>query len=54
MIGLICFRLVFAFLFLILNMPVEVVFASLIVDYLAKGILFTLRFKSGRWVNALN
>ena len=54
MIGLICFRLVFAFLFLILNMPVEVVFASLIADYLAKGILFTLRFKSGRWVNALN
>lgn len=54
MIGLICFRLVFAFLFLMLNMPVEVVFASLIADYLAKGILFTFRFKSGRWVNALN
>jgi putative MATE family efflux protein len=54
MIGLIFFRLVLASIFLLLKMPVEVVFSALIADYLAKGILFTMRFKSGRWVKALN
>ncbi|MEL0243707.1 MAG: MATE family efflux transporter, partial [Gammaproteobacteria bacterium] len=54
MIGLIFFRLVLASIFLLLKMPVEIVFSALIADYLAKGILFTMRFKSGRWVKALN
>ena len=54
MIGLIFFRLVVASIFLLLKLPVEIVFSALIADYLAKGILFTMRFKSGRWVKALN
>ncbi|MFL2733941.1 MAG: MATE family efflux transporter [Gammaproteobacteria bacterium] len=49
-ISLICFRLSFAGIFVLLNFPVEYIFGSLIIDYFVKGILFTYRFESERWI----
>ena len=49
-ISLIFFRLTFAGLFVWLNFPIEYIFGSLIIDYIVKGILFTYRFESGRWI----
>ena len=37
-------------LFVWLNFPIEYIFGSLIIDYIVKGILFTYRFESGRWI----
>ena len=48
--SLICFRLSFAGIFVLLNFPVEYIFGSLIIDYFVKGILFTYRFESERWI----
>ena len=32
------------------NFPIEYIFGSWIIDYIVKGILFTYRFESGRWI----
>ena len=50
LIGLVFFRLSIASLFLLFELPVEYIFASLMVDYLVKAILFAYRFNSGRWI----
>ena len=49
-ISLIFFRLTCAGIFVILDLPVEYIFGSLILDYVVKAILFTYRFESGRWI----
>tara|TARA_B100001029_G_scaffold61588_1_gene49841 strand:- start:2112 stop:3482 length:1371 start_codon:yes stop_codon:yes gene_type:complete len=49
-ISLIFFRLTCAGIFVILELPVEYIFGSLILDYVVKAILFTYRFESGKWI----
>jgi putative MATE family efflux protein len=53
LIGLVFFRLSVASLFVYYNFPIEYIFASLMIDYLVKAILFTARFESGRWIKSL-
>ncbi len=49
-VSLVFFRLTFAGFFVWLDFPIEYIFGSLIIDYIVKGILFTYRFESGRWI----
>ena len=51
--GLFGARIALASLFAWLGLPVEWVFGALIADYIVKGIMLTLRFRSGRWVSVI-
>ena len=53
LIGLVFFRLTVASIFLYFKLPIEYIFASLMIDYLVKAILFAARFNSGRWIKKL-
>ena len=52
-IGLLLIRIPLAFLLFYLNMPVEWIFATLIIDYFVKGILLIARYRSRRWMKVL-
>ncbi len=51
--GLIGARVTLAILFAWLGLAVEWIFAALIADYIVKAILLTVRFRSGRWQQAV-
>ena len=51
--GLVGARVTLASLFAWYGLPVEWIFAALIADYIVKAILLTVRFRSGRWQNAV-
>ena len=52
-IGLLLIRVPIAFLLFYLEMPVQWIFATLIFDYFAKGVLLILRYRSKRWMKVL-
>ena len=52
-VGLLLVRVPIAFLLYYLEMPVQWIFATLIFDYFAKGVLLILRYKSRRWMKVL-
>ena len=52
-IGLLLIRVPLAFVLYYLEMPVQWIFATLIIDYLVKGTLLILRYRSRRWMKVL-
>ena len=52
-IGLLIIRVPIAFLLYYLEMPVQWIFATLIIDYFVKGILLITRYRSKRWMKVL-
>ena len=52
-IGLLFIRVPLAFLLFYLEMPVQWIFATLIIDYIVKGTLLILRYRSRRWMKVL-
>ena len=52
-IGLLVLRVPIAFLLYYLEMPVQWIFATLIIDYFVKGILLITRYRSKRWMKVL-
>ena len=52
-IGLLLIRVPLAFLLYYLEMPVQWIFATLIIDYFVKGILLIARYRSKRWMKVL-
>jgi putative MATE family efflux protein len=52
-IGLLVIRVPIAFLLYYLEMPVQWIFATLIIDYFVKGILVITRYRSKRWMKVL-
>ena len=46
-------RVFLAVIFFLLDARVEVIFSTLVADYVVKGFLYVARFKSDRWMNAL-
>ena len=46
-------RVFLAMIFFLLDARVEVIFSTLVADYVVKGFLYVARFKSDRWMNAL-
>jgi len=52
-IGLLVIRVPIAFLLYYMEMPVQWIFATLIIDYFVKGILLITRYRSKRWMKVL-
>ena len=52
-IGLLLIRVPLAFLLYYLKMPVEWIFATLIIDYIVKGVLLIVRYRSKRWMKVI-
>ena len=52
-IGLLLIRVPLAFILYYLDMPVHWIFATLIIDYMVKGTLLILRYRSRRWMKVL-
>jgi putative MATE family efflux protein len=46
-------RVFLAVIFFLLEARVEVIFSTLVADYVVKGFLYVTRFRSDRWMNAL-
>ena len=46
-------RVFLATIFFLLDARVEVIFSTLVADYVVKGFLYVARFRSDRWMNAL-
>lgn len=46
-------RVFLAVIFFLLEARVEVIFSTLVADYVVKGFLYVARFRSDRWMNAL-
>ena len=46
-------RVFLAVIFFLLDARVEVIFSTLVADYVVKGFLYVARFRSDRWMNAL-
>jgi Na+-driven multidrug efflux pump len=42
-----------AVIFFLLDARIEVIFSTLVADYVVKGFLYVARFKSDKWMNAL-
>ena len=53
LIGLVLIRVPLAFLFYNLGLSIEWIYATLIADYFIKGVLLAIRYKSRRWMKAL-
>ena len=46
-------RVSLALIFYMLDASIEVIFSTLVADYVVKGFLYVARFKSNKWMNAL-
>lgn len=46
-------RVFLAMIFFLLDARVEVIFSTLVADYIVKGFLYVARFRSDRWMNVL-
>ena len=51
--GLIGVRVGLAFIFLMMDLPVEYIYGALIADYVVKAIMLIKRYESGKWQNIL-
>ena len=51
--GLVCVRGSAALVAVLLGLSVEWVFGALVLDYIVKASLLTMRFRSGRWKQVL-
>jgi putative MATE family efflux protein len=52
--GLIGVRVGLAFIFMMMDLPVEYIYGALIADYIVKAIMLIKRFESGKWQNILS
>ena len=46
-------RVFLAVIFFLLDARIEVIFSTLVADYVVKGFLYVARFRSDRWMNVL-
>ena len=46
-------RVFLAVIFFLLDARIEVIFSTLVADYVVKGYLYVARFRSDKWMNAL-
>ena len=46
-------RVFLAVIFFLLDARIEIIFSTLVADYIVKGFLYVARFRSERWMNAL-
>ena len=46
-------RVLLALIFYSLNASIEIIFSTLVADYVVKGFLYIARFRSDRWMNSL-
>jgi len=53
LVGLIGVRVGLAFLFMLMDLPVEYIYGALIADYVVKAVLLVRRFESGKWQHIL-
>ena len=53
LIGLVLIRVPLAFLVYTLGLSIEWIYATLIADYFIKGVLLAIRYRSRRWMKAL-
>jgi putative MATE family efflux protein len=54
LIGLVLVRVPLAYLFYLLGLSIEWIYATLVADYFLKGVLLAYRYKSRRWMKVLN
>ncbi len=53
LVGLIGVRVGLAFLFMLMDLPVEYIYGALIADYVVKAVMLVRRFESGKWQHIL-
>ena len=46
-------RVSLALIFYMLDASIEVIFSTLVADYVVKGFLYVARFKSNKWMNVM-
>jgi Na+-driven multidrug efflux pump len=46
-------RVFLAVIFFLLDARIEIIFSTLVADYIVKGFLYVARFRSDRWMNAI-
>jgi putative MATE family efflux protein len=46
-------RVLLALIFYFLNASIEIIFSTLVADYVVKGFLYIARFRSNRWMNSI-
>jgi len=46
-------RVFLAVIFFLLDARIEIIFSTLVADYVVKGYLYVARFRSDRWMNAI-
>ena len=46
-------RVFLALIFYFLNASIEIIFSTLVADYVVKGFLYIARFRSNRWMNSI-
>jgi Na+-driven multidrug efflux pump len=46
-------RVSLALIFYMLDASIEVIFSTLVADYVVKGFLYVARFKSNKWMNVI-
>ena len=51
--SLVFVRVVLALVLFYFNAPVELIFASLLADYIVKGIFYVISFRSDKWIYAI-
>ena len=47
-------RVFLALIFYMLDASIEIIFSTLVADYVVKGFLYVARFKSNKWMNIMN
>ena len=47
-------RVSLALIFYMLDASIEIIFSTLVADYVVKGFLYVARFKSNKWMNVMN
>ena len=47
-------RVFLALIFYMLDASIEIIFSTLVADYVVKGFLYVARFKSNKWMNVMN
>ena len=46
-------RVLLALIFYMLDASVEIIFSTLVADYIVKGFLYVARFRSNKWMQAM-
>jgi Na+-driven multidrug efflux pump len=43
-----------AVIFFLLDASIEIIFSTLLADYIVKGFLYVARFRSDKWMNSMS